>query len=540
VIERISHVYPCMLGLIHGRIYYNLPSWFRVLSLLPGFGSNARHMETMMGLKEPLPQTVMKQISRDIQAGKTGVLAMISSVAGLVLNFVCLGRSVRAFYTRVEDALTMPVSSLSDKSALELGRYYRLLESKLLKKWDAPIANDFFAMIFYGVLRNLCGKWCGDQDGSLQNRLISKQTGIISAEPARRIRKMASLAKGHPTLVTALRKGDVPGTFAEAAQYPEFLRELNEYLEQFGDRCLEELKLETETLNDSPELLFRSIAVVASHAPVVRADTEESASDELQDSRILSKLNPLQRMIFQFVLAQTKERIKQRENLRFLRTRVFGRVRRLFLEIGRKFVAGGLLRDARDIFYLEVEEALAILEGTSTCANISALVDVRKVEFEKFKLQAEPPVRITTLGLPALSLTILAANQFEADFDNEENNPASGRIKGTPCSPGKVRGRVRVITEPSAARMEQGDIIVARRTDPGWILLFPAAAGLIVEHGSLLSHSAIVSRELGLPAIVGVCNATRVLKEGDLVEFDGKTGYIEIVERAEASNVLAA
>jgi rifampicin phosphotransferase len=97
-----------------------------------------------------------------------------------------------------------------------------------------------------------------------------------------------------------------------------------------------------------------------------------------------------------------------------------------------------------------------------------------------------------------------------------------------------------VITDPSTAVMEQGDIIVARRTDPGWILLFPAASGLIVEHGSLLSHSAIVSRELGLPAIVGVCNATQVLKDGDLVEFDGKTGYIEIVERAEAGDVLAA
>jgi pyruvate,water dikinase len=98
--------------------------------------------------------------------------------------------------------------------------------------------------------------------------------------------------------------------------------------------------------------------------------------------------------------------------------------------------------------------------------------------------------------------------------------------QGIGCCPGVVRGRVRVVIDPAHATLQPGDILVAERTDPGWILLFPAAAGLLVEHGSLLSHSAIVARELGLPAIVSLKGVTCWLKDGDEIEFDGSTGLV--------------
>jgi pyruvate,water dikinase len=81
-----------------------------------------------------------------------------------------------------------------------------------------------------------------------------------------------------------------------------------------------------------------------------------------------------------------------------------------------------------------------------------------------------------------------------------------------------------VVTDPRNARLQEGDILVAERTDPGWVMLFPAAAGLLVERGSLLSHSAIVAREMGIPAVVSVPDLTRWLKDGDWVELDGTTG----------------
>jgi len=82
------------------------------------------------------------------------------------------------------------------------------------------------------------------------------------------------------------------------------------------------------------------------------------------------------------------------------------------------------------------------------------------------------------------------------------------------------------VADPRNGRLQPGEILVAERTDPGWVMLFPAAAGLLVERGSLLSHSAIVARELGIPAVVSVADATRWLKDGDWVELDGAIGFV--------------
>ena len=92
---------------------------------------------------------------------------------------------------------------------------------------------------------------------------------------------------------------------------------------------------------------------------------------------------------------------------------------------------------------------------------------------------------------------------------------------------GKVVGQVRVVVNPVGAKLEQGEILVAEYTDPGWIMLFPAASGILVERGSLLSHSAIVSRELGIPAVVGITGLLDNIKNGDIVELDGTTGIIK-------------
>jgi pyruvate,water dikinase len=89
-----------------------------------------------------------------------------------------------------------------------------------------------------------------------------------------------------------------------------------------------------------------------------------------------------------------------------------------------------------------------------------------------------------------------------------------------------VRGRVRCVVDPVGAEVERGEILVAARTDPGWILLFPAAAAILVERGSLLSHAAIVARELGIPAVVGVPGLMGWLADGDEVWCDGSTGEV--------------
>ena len=102
-------------------------------------------------------------------------------------------------------------------------------------------------------------------------------------------------------------------------------------------------------------------------------------------------------------------------------------------------------------------------------------------------------------------------------------------MRGVSCCPGKIRGKVRAILSPDDDMTLNKEILVAERTDPGWVPLYPSASGLLIERGSVLSHSAIVARELGLPTIVGIKDLTKKIKDGMEVEMDGGEGVVKIV-----------
>jgi hypothetical protein len=251
-----------MIGLVRGRIYYDLLNWHRVLAMLPGYSTNRAFMEQMMGVKEPLPATVDLGIAPVGRA--RDAMRLVRTVAGLVANFALLGRRKRAFAQRLDAALGAGNGpDLSTMRADELVAHYRSLEKQLLTRWDAPLVNDFFAMIFYGVLRELVRTWCGDTEGTLQNDLLCGGGGVISAEPAERVREMARVAAITPGLATVLTEGSPSEGEAAIRRVPELKRLYEEYLDRFGDRCLEELKLESPTLRDDPYVLVRSIGVLA-------------------------------------------------------------------------------------------------------------------------------------------------------------------------------------------------------------------------------------------------------------------------------------
>lgn len=506
-----------MLGLIQGRVFYNLVNWHRVLALLPGYTMNRGFMEQMMGVKEPLPEGALPPPAVVSAGAKLkDTFSFLGSLFGLWRNHRTLPKQIRKFYERLNDALAD--KALGQMRPGELAMHYRDLERQLLTRWDAPLVNDFFAMIWHGMLRKLCTRWCGDE--SLANDLIRDQGGIISAEPAKRMKELAALAAPSPALLAALQEG-APAEVRRTAG-PEFLAALDAYLEKFGDRCLDELKLESATLHDDPALLYRSIAAIAAagelRQPLPQADPEVKVAAALRG-------HPLRRWLFRKVLRNARDRVRDRENLRFERTRLFGRVRRIFVEMGRRLHSIGRLEGPRDIFYMELHEALGTCDGTTTTADLKALVAARQAEFTKYQNSPPPPDRFITRGIPSHIPPVAEAKLTEG---GEER-------KGLGCCPGVVRGKVRVVTDPRGAVLERGEILVAERTDPGWVMLFPVASGLLVERGSLLSHSAIVSRELGLPAVVSVTGLTNWLTTGDEVEFDGSTGIIRRLSTAAPS-----
>jgi rifampicin phosphotransferase len=518
----------CMLGMIRGRVYYNLLSWYRVLALLPGFTLNREFMEQMMGVRERLPVSLLSverrvPVRERVQDG----VHLLATLAGLVLNFCRLPRRIADFRRRLDAALAPTHPPLEEMRLDELAAYYRRLEQQLLNRWDAPLVNDFFAMIFFGILRRLTDRWCGDR-GTLHNDLLCGEEGMISAEPARRMWELAEIAAASPGLTATLCDGSLDTVLDEMGRAPAFAARYREYLERFGDRCLEELKLESLTLHDDPLPLLRAVGHLARRIASPDRETPSHrvigrrADGECRACAVLAG-RPARRVVFHWVLRQARTRIRDRENLRFERTRLFGRVRRIFLEFGGRFSSLGTLDSPRDIFHLEVEEILGFVEGTGTSTNLRSLAALRKSEYEGHRRSEPPPDRFETRG--AASLVVIPCSGAAVPPPTGESRTGLG------CGVGSVRGRVRVIADPRNATPQEGEILVAERTDPGWVMLFPAAAGLLVERGSLLSHSAIVAREMGIPAIVSIPGVTRWLKDGDLVEIDGASGVVRRLDR---------
>lgn len=514
-INRSDDVFPQMLGLIRGRVYYNLVSWYRVLVLLPGFRLNRSFMEKMMGVREPMPDEIVAKIISENQASRlSDSLALFRTCTGLLRQLIGLPRQISRFQNRLDTALAAPPHPPEEMTGDELVSLYRELERQLLKKWDAPLVNDFFAMLFYGILSNLCVKWAGDETGTLQNDLLLDSGEIISAEPPRRIMAMALVAKSQSGLPEILADHTVPiASKLKAIRGNKTLAPMFEqYLQDFGDRCMEELKLESPTVRDDPGSLLISIGSMALRPP-------SEATPQPQPPSI--QLPAWKRPIFNYILRQARERIRCRENLRFERTRLFGTVRRILRELGNRLYADAILTAPQDVFYLELGEILSVYEGTGTTADLAELAAQRRNEFSDYENTLTPPDRFQTRG------PIHRHSTFES---TAPTHTTESSLKGTGACPGIVRGRVRVVLDPRGARLEPGEILVARQTDPGWVVLFPAAAGLLVERGSLLSHSAIVSRELRLPCIVSLPGITTTLTTGDLVEMDGTRGTITILE----------
>ncbi len=531
VVADNANVFANMLGLMRGRVYYNLYAWYRVLAMLPGFNSNRRFMEQMMGVKEALPESVVGNIvDLSFKDRMKDRFSMIVALVGFLSNHFVIDKKIEAFYLRLNQALKPLDPCIEDMRADELAAHFRDLERRLLTRWDAPPINDFFCMIFFGTLKKLTFNWCHDTDGTLQNDLMCGQGGMISAEPAKRLIELGEIAVMSETLVTALRKGTLEEILREIELLPAFKAKYDEYLEKFGDRCLDELKLESATLHDDPLLLLHSVGQYAERlkkeGAIVKRDVETELRDKAE-KRVRQALAPsvFRRVVFNWVLRHARARMVGRENLRFERTRLFGRVRRVFLEIGKRLYSLGLLNDARDVFYLELHEVLGFIEGTTTTVNLKGLVAVRKADFEQFRSQAAPDDRFETRGI------VNQGNAFVGKIPIATHRSLDpNERKGMGCCPGSVRGSVRVVRDPKNAKLNHGEIIVAERTDPGWIMLFPCASALLVERGSLLSHAAIVSREMGIPSIVSLAGVTTWLKDGDWIEMDGSTGIVRKIE----------
>jgi len=203
------------------------------------------------------------------------------------------------------------------------------------------------------------------------------------------------------------------------------------------------------------------------------------------------------------------------------------RLRTVLIAIGRKFVEADIIDDAEDIMFLRYNE-LRQLVGDPKAHDARDLVSDRRDEHEEATTK-RPPDWIGTATEEALAFPYAGLWGFPEKFYREPPTKA-GEIVGLAASPGVIEAKARVITTSDQFdSVEDGEILVCRMTNPAWVVLFTKISGLVTDAGGTTSHSAVVSREFGLPAVVGTSVATKDIKTGDTLRVNGTTGLVEIM-----------
>ncbi|WP_419811375.1 phosphoenolpyruvate synthase [Bacterioplanoides sp.] len=518
-----------MLGLVRGRVYYNINNWYRGLLFLPSFKTNKADMERMMGLQDPVDLIQDRELTRKEKLAR--IPQILRALFSMLSRFRKMDSLVAEFRTMfAQQYATVPREQLHTYSMDQLIALSRSLDEKLLQRWTTPIVNDFYVMMMNGKVHRWLEKTGIENIDLVQNNLLSGEEGIESTEPTKYLLRLCDQARTQPVLLSTLQQADNEQLLALLQQqFPDFHAQCLDYIERYGDRTMGELKLESKTLRQDASFMFAIIKnfltrddltldTLAQNEAKFRSDAEQQVFPQLKQklgARALSR--------FKKDLAKLRDAIRNRENMRLARTRMFGLYRDIYRQLGEQLAFYGQLDDPEDIFYLTIEDIYAYSDGRSVSAILRPLVAARKAEFAQYETEEEPAHHFHTRGV------VYCNNDYEYPFQGEApgfGGEHGNELRGTGCYPGIVENNIRLIFSPEDELNLDGQILCTVRTDPGWAPLFPTAGGILVERGSTLSHSAVVARELGIPAVVGIPGLTSIVKDRELVRMDGSSGKV--------------
>ncbi len=499
-----------MLGIVDGHIYYNINSWYEGLLFLPHFGKNKKDMENMMGLEKSIDfiethhLTVFEKIKK--------IPAMLKLLCKVSYQFFTIKESVHKFDTDFQNMTSEHrKTDLNQLSPIELHNYLIDLQEKGFALWGIPLVNDFYVMMNSGKVRRILSK--NNKDSSYP-RLI-KSTELESFKPISELQGLLKELQKSQILLKALENN--PNEFLPTCKIenPELYKMIFEYIDMYGDRVLGELKLETKTYRTNPELFVKTLKLFNASS---RKDYSAAHADDTDLNVALQGLSFFEKRSLKANLKKLQNGLQYRELMRFHRTRSFGMVREIYLKLAEKFVQIGFILEKEDLFYLTMEEISDIATFQNVQSDFKGLIALRKKEYSRYFSDPKYKNQLR-MKIPLTDSDKIENSDLSTEFNGSE-------LKGTGCFPGIFEGEICYIKNIDEAHNLHGKILLAERTDPGWTPLFYLAKAVIVEKGSLLSHAAIVAREVGIPTIIGVPRATQILKSGDKVTVDGSEGTI--------------
>lgn len=376
------------------------------------------------------------------------------------------------------------------------------------------------ALITYKLIGSKLKKWLGDT--AALGSISKSPPGNVTTEMGLALGDVADAVRDRPAVIECLQQATDQNFWGKLKTTPggeDVLPIFLDFFACYGMRGAGEIDVTRPRWHEAPTQL---VPAILSHIKGVNPGQHRRnflAGKQEAELAVQKLLERLRKTPGGFLKARRMQRLIQvhrsfigmREHPKYFIVQNLDMIKQAILQEADGLVAAGVLEHPEDVFWLSLQEIKETIATQQLDRNIIAM---RK---EKFQHDAKltPPRVITSEG------EIITAKP--------EVNVPPGALSGTPVSAGTVEGRVRIILKLEEAKMDKDDILVAPYTDPGWTPLFPLAAGLVTEVGGLMTHGAVVAREYGIPAVVGVDNATQLLKDGQYVRVDGTKGFVEVL-----------
>ncbi|HEY9777156.1 MAG TPA: PEP/pyruvate-binding domain-containing protein [Planktothrix sp.] len=322
-------------------------------------------------------------------------------------------------------------------------------------------------------------------------------------------------------LPTEMSAAEIASRLAARDLPKPFLDAWDEFLVLYGHRGPTELDMAAPRFRDDPSTLVAQIATLRKSASAEDNPQERFDKGQMMRAEAFNRIG--ERLhnrgwgtlnTFSALYRVYETLAGYREMPKYLLIYCLDAVRTRALTLGEQLAANGRLDDAKQVFDLTLQQLEAA--PSDKTMDLRAIASDNKVIINQLNLVATLPTVIDSRG------KIISLPPVEAK---------DGEIVGTPVSSGVARGPIKVLHSPDEKPLERGDVLVARATDPGWTPLFVNASAVILEVGGMLQHGALVAREYGLPCVTGISNATTLWQDGTMVEVDGSSGRIRLIEQ---------
>ncbi len=512
------------IDLVAGRVYANVSVFERALGGLPGF-TRISLDHAFGGHQGTTPAVWRQRRARRAWRPRLRVLVGMPRVLGWFVCYALPHRARRAAAAFAAQARALAEQDVARQSDAELAGVHTLIASATFRLATRVLPHAAIAMSLTTLLFRCTRRWLGDDSGAVANRLLSQTGGMASAAAARALWQVAEAARADAQVTALICSGapyaQICSQLVAAPGGTAFLAAWEQWSRQHGHHTSGELDVARPRWSESPDYvlgLLRTYLATPPDASPVRQQARRQAERATLLAECRRQLGPLRRAVFDRLVRWAPAGLVLREDFKSDAIRVIAVVRRALVELGRRLAQRGVLTSPDDVFFLLVEE-LEPLVRNGPPADLRARLTRRRAEFAYFQQLTPPPVIVGDFD-PAQAAPPPAAPS--GDFPRV--------LRGLPVSAGVATGPARVILAPGRGdEMQPGEVLIAPCTDPGWAPYFLTAAGIVVDMGGLLSHGSIVAREYGLPAVVNVGPATRLIRTGQLVRVDGDHGTVTLL-----------